>query len=123
MSEHTEANDATELKRLAAIGKRWETDSSLETWFPFTAEKIAKLHAALSMVRAEHLRMMQEISEIGYSEFNYTASMACAVNDAYLHFRDADGGDCIERSLDLCEGCRNNLLKAFPALAKKLEEP
>jgi len=34
---------AAELKRLAEIGKRWETDSSLEKWFPFTAKEMETL--------------------------------------------------------------------------------
>lgn len=36
-----EQNETT--KRQAQIGKRWEEDSSLEAWFPFTAEKLTKL--------------------------------------------------------------------------------
>lgn len=31
--------------RWKEIGKRWELDSSLEKWFPFTAEELAQLRA------------------------------------------------------------------------------
>jgi hypothetical protein len=34
---------ASELKRLAEIGKRWFADSSLETWFPCDAQELQKL--------------------------------------------------------------------------------
>ena len=32
-----------EQQEMAAIGKAWRTDSSLEKWFPFTAEELEKL--------------------------------------------------------------------------------
>lgn len=34
-----------ELKELSEIGKRWRANSSLEEWFPFTAEELEKLKA------------------------------------------------------------------------------
>ena len=33
------------LSRLAEMGRRWEEDSSLEKWFPITAEELVKLKA------------------------------------------------------------------------------
>lgn len=41
-----------------------------------------RMREVLELVRAEHLRCMREVSEIGYSEYNYSSSLACAVNAA-----------------------------------------
>lgn len=49
---------ATELKRLAAIGKSWETDSSLAKWFPFTFEELRAVVDAID----------RYISAAGYNE-------------------------------------------------------
>lgn len=36
------------LRDDAAIGEKWRTNSSLEAWFPFTAEELARLKAELT---------------------------------------------------------------------------
>jgi hypothetical protein len=42
--QYDELRDAAvQLERLADIGKRWETDSSLDKWFPFTAKEVETL--------------------------------------------------------------------------------
>lgn len=33
-----------EQQELAAIGQSWRKDSSLEKWFPFTAEELSLIH-------------------------------------------------------------------------------
>jgi hypothetical protein len=38
------------LIRRAAIGAAWEKDSSLEKWFPLTAEELAKLRTLQKLV-------------------------------------------------------------------------
>lgn len=42
-----------ELRRLAEIGKRWEADSSLGKWFPFTAEELANARNELEARRVD----------------------------------------------------------------------
>lgn len=36
----------------AEIGRKWRADSSLETWFPYTAEELTRLRAELAAARA-----------------------------------------------------------------------
>lgn len=40
-----------QLRADAEIGQRWNRDSSLETWFPYTAEEMEKLRTALTAER------------------------------------------------------------------------
>lgn len=42
-----------ECERDAEIGRRWNRDSSLEAWFPYTAEELTRMRAELSSVTAE----------------------------------------------------------------------
>ena len=37
----------------AEIGRKWHADSSLETWFPYTAEELVRLRAERDALRAE----------------------------------------------------------------------
>lgn len=37
----------------AEMGRRWRADSSLETWFPYTAEELVRLRAERDALRAE----------------------------------------------------------------------
>lgn len=42
---------AAEVKNLdAEMGKKWREDSSLENWFPYTAEELQKLRALITEV-------------------------------------------------------------------------
>ncbi len=50
----------TSERELADIGRKWKSDSSLETWFPFTANEIQKLSKQLSAER----RTRQEIMKV-----------------------------------------------------------
>lgn len=52
-----------ELEDDAGLGKRWKQDSSLETWFPLTAEQLAQLRNELNDARAliaENLKSCRE---------------------------------------------------------------
>jgi hypothetical protein len=40
-----------DIEILASIGRRWHHDSRLETWFPITAEELAKLQAENTKLR------------------------------------------------------------------------
>lgn len=40
-----------ELVTHAEIGREWRSDSSLEKWFPFTAEELVKLRAELALAK------------------------------------------------------------------------
>ena len=44
-----------EIAHLAAIGDAWRKDSSLERWFPITAEELAKLKTEVETLRAKNL--------------------------------------------------------------------
>lgn len=59
---------ATELKRLAVIGKSWETDSSLAKWFPFTFEELRAVVDAID----------RYISAAGYNEHTIILTKARA---------------------------------------------
>lgn len=48
---------AEDIERLARIGREWEHNNSLEKWFPFTAEELAKLRAENADLRAEIARL------------------------------------------------------------------
>src|SRR5688572_5543852 len=41
-----------DLRAEAEIGQKWRKDSSLETWFPFTAKELATLRAECERLRA-----------------------------------------------------------------------
>lgn len=41
------AEQASRVDEDAAIGRRWREDSSLETWFPYTAEELKTLRAKI----------------------------------------------------------------------------
>ena len=60
------------LRADAEIGQRWNRDSSLETWFPYTAEELTRLRAELVAARedAERYRVAR-------------AKVWCIVGDAF----------------------------------------
>lgn len=41
-------NRVAELEQDAEIGRKWRADSSLATWFPFTAEEIERLRGLIA---------------------------------------------------------------------------
>lgn len=59
---------ATELKALAEIGKQWRKDSSLEKWFPFSAEELAAAKT--------ELQKFKELNEEKFKTINAYCSMA-----------------------------------------------
>jgi len=66
--------DPSDLERFAAhaeraeadaeIGRKWRADSSLETWFPYTAEELTRLRAELVAARvdAERYRELRRLA-------------------------------------------------------------
>jgi hypothetical protein len=72
--------------RRAKIGEAWEMDSSLEKWFPLTAEELAKLKSQAVSDRYVIRRLVEAIdqylSKAGYSAAStiLTNARADAVN-------------------------------------------
>ncbi len=59
-----EINAALAAEReLADIGRKWKTDSSLETWFPFTAEEIQKLRSQLAAAQAAIVKLKDVVGK------------------------------------------------------------
>lgn len=66
------------LARLAAIGAAWEKDSSLEKWFPCTAERLAHLELVTAK-QAEIIRGFQGARNVKHDERR--AAIDAALND------------------------------------------
>ena len=59
------------LRADAEIGQRWNRDSSLETWFPYTAEELTRLRAELVAAREDAER------------YRVARAKVCIVGDAF----------------------------------------
>lgn len=65
--------------RRAKIGEAWETDSSLEKWFPMTAEELAKLKSQAVTDKYIIRRLVEAIDQY-LSENGYNAAATILTN-------------------------------------------
>jgi uncharacterized protein YoaH (UPF0181 family) len=81
----------------AAIGKKWREDSSLETWFPFTAEELARLKDASSRDRedAERYRWLRD-----YAGDSYNGPYICRGDDRHWDTQDWTAGEDADKAID-----------------------
>lgn len=65
--------------RRAKIGEAWETDSSLEKWFPITAEELANLKSSAVTDKYVIRRLVEAIDQY-LSENGYSATATILTN-------------------------------------------
>ena len=58
----------------AIVGLRWKNNSSLEEWFPFTAESIARLEAERGSLRAQVKTLREALEEINSATLTMEAA-------------------------------------------------
>jgi hypothetical protein len=61
-----------QLDRAGNLPANWKDDSSLETWFPLTAEELRRKDAELSLLRGENERLKAPVSD---GELRYEISL------------------------------------------------
>lgn len=64
----------------AEIGQRWNRDSSLETWFPYTAEELARLRLDETRInKLAHMALYQKVSIVDTGVIPYRVCLNGAV--------------------------------------------
>jgi hypothetical protein len=53
-----------QIDRAGNLPANWKEDSSLETWFPLTAEELARTKAELATLRADHAEQIEALTAL-----------------------------------------------------------